>query len=317
MTAALSYVPAPTVDQWQALADAWLLHLRGRNMSPATQRVYLTAVRRVADWARANGRPDPTVMRRRDFDAWLADAADQVDPKTGRPRSPATTHMEYRALSVFYVWLLDEEEIDTNPMAKVRGPIVPERPTEILTDDDLARLLATCAGRSFTARRDMALLRVLLDTGIRMAELDGLSVDDVDLLGQSLLVTGKGRKGRRVPFGIRTAEALSRYLRSRATQPGSHLADLWLARGTRPLGRSGIHYLIKRHADEAGIQGSVHAHRFRHTSYNAFAEAGGNGQDAMAIYGWQSERMLSHYAKSNAERRALSAGHRLSPGDRV
>jgi len=85
----------------------------------------------------------------------------------------------------------------------------------VLTDADLGALLKACSGKAFADRRDEALFRFLLDWGVRVSEVCGLRVEDVDLDREMALVTGKGSKIRPVYFGARTARALDRYLRER------------------------------------------------------------------------------------------------------
>ena len=77
-------------------------------------------------------------------------------------------------------WLEEAGEVPLSPMAKMRAPSVPEQPVGIFTDDELSRLLAVCMGSTFDNRRDMALIRMLLDTGMRVAELIGRTIDDLD-----------------------------------------------------------------------------------------------------------------------------------------
>ena len=86
-------------------------------------------------------------------------------------------------------------------MAKMRPPIIPEQPVPVVPEDGLRRLPATCAGKSFEDRRDTALILLLVDVGPRRAELMGLTVDDVDFDLDVLLVLGKGRRERALPFG--------------------------------------------------------------------------------------------------------------------
>lgn len=86
----------------------------------------------------------------------------------------------------------------------------------MLTPVELRWLLDTCTGPGFPEHRDSAIIRQLLDTGMRRAELAGLTVEAVDLDALHVLVMGKGRRPRVVPFGVKTAQALDRYLRVRA-----------------------------------------------------------------------------------------------------
>lgn len=91
---------------------------------------------------------------------------------------------------------MDEEEIERSPMERMKPPIVPEEPVEVLPLDQVRRLLTSCDGRGFADRRDTATVRLLLDTGMRLNELRALTVDDVDLDQDVAIVLGKGRRPR-------------------------------------------------------------------------------------------------------------------------
>jgi site-specific recombinase XerD len=101
-------------------------------------------------------------------------------------------------------------------MVNVRPPIVPEQPVRVLADDELRAVLASCATKGFEDRRDTAIIRLLLDTGIRRDELVGLRVADVDIVGRVAVVLGKGRRERGCPFGDKTRQMLARYAASTA-----------------------------------------------------------------------------------------------------
>jgi site-specific recombinase XerC len=114
-------------------------------------------------------------------------------------------------------------------MAGMNPPHIPDEPPPVLTDDELRRLLKACEGRDFNDRRDAAIIRLFLDTGVRVAEAAGIMLPgDLDLDDQVAIVLGKGRRPRAVPFGRKTALALDRCLRMRATHPFAHLPNLWL-----------------------------------------------------------------------------------------
>ena len=86
-------------------------------------------------------------------------------------RAPATAATYYKVLKILYACLAEEEEIPADPMARMKRPIVPDKPVPIVAEDGLKRLLRACAGNTFEARRDTALLMLLLDTGARRAEM--------------------------------------------------------------------------------------------------------------------------------------------------
>src|SRR5918992_3736224 len=128
-------------------------------------------------------------------------------------------------------------------MSKIKPPIVPESAPEVLALDELGDLLKVTSGKDFAARRDCAIIRLFIDTGIRRSELAELNVADVDLEARELLVLGKGRRPRVVPLGTKTAQAMHRYLRARARHKDTELPALWLGIKGR-MANSGIQHLI-------------------------------------------------------------------------
>jgi site-specific recombinase XerD len=152
-----------------------------------------------------------TSITREHVEHFLAGMFDRV--------SPATVAKHYRSLQQLFRFLIDDGEITRSPMERMSPPAVPEQPVPILTDAELVALIATCKGPSLENRRDEAIIRLFVDTGIRASELVGLAVEDVDIGQQLALVMGKGGRGRAVPLGIRTTEALRRYLKARRTHP--------------------------------------------------------------------------------------------------
>ena len=282
--------------------------LRAEGRSPATIRLYGQSVTFFSRWLEAQDRPAIVdELTRPAIRAWLADLGETLEANTVKTR--------YRGLYRFCRWLVDEDEIDTNPMEKLSPPSPVAKPVPVLSDDDLAALLKACSGKDFNARRDEALVRVLLDCGLRVSELCGLTVSTVDLDAGSAIVKGKGSKVRAVYFGARTARSLDRYLRLRAAHRWAHLDALFLTqRGA--LSTDGARERLNVLTARAGLD-HIHPHQFRHTFAHDFLMAGGQERDLKRLAGWSSDVMLERYGASAADARAKAAAERLKRGDRV
>jgi site-specific recombinase XerD len=243
------------------LAKSFERYLRAANRSPRTVQTYLEAVTQLTRYLETAGIPrEPAALRREHLEAFMTDILAR--------HKPATASNRFRALQQFFRYLVDEGEVDRSPMDRMAPPQVPEQPVPILSEDDLRKLLADCAGKEFEDRRDDAVIRLLADTGMRRGELLGMRLADVDLDQQVAFVLGKGRRERACPFGGKTALPVDRYLRLRRRHPHADEPWLWIQRRGR-LNESGLATMLQRRGERAGL-GRIHPNQLRHTLAHAW-----------------------------------------------
>jgi site-specific recombinase XerD len=300
---------------WALLVDSWRLALESDGYSRHTRRTYKAAVDSLAVWM-AEHAPGvgPTELERAHVRGWLASVR--------AARSVATARSWIAGVRHFARFLVDEGEMSSDPTEGVKTPPPADPRGRVLTEAECKRLVAACEGSRFEDRRDAAIVLLFLDGGLRLGELGGLQLDDVDLVDRTVFVLGKGsaRSGprrRMVPLGTKAARALDRYIRARRRHPAADVGGLWLGqRGQPGLSLDGIDLVVKRRAKVAGLRG-VHPHLLRHTWAHHFRAAGGSEGDLMVLGGWRNRAMLDRYGRGGAESRAAGAARRYSLGDRL
>ncbi len=309
--------PQTLPTDWQRLQRHWLVTLAAERFSPKSVRTYKAGVDSLLRWLAAHD-PEvtPETLTRHHVREWLAERLAASGGSTGRTY--------FAAVRSFAKWLHDEGEAAVDATAGIKTPPSPEPITPVLDDDAIRRLLAACRGDSFQAKRDNAIMRVAIDTGIRLGELADLRVADVNEETGQLTVHGKGtaRRGPRervVQVGVRTQRALLAYLRARDKHAHRDDPALWLSAhgGHGPgLRHDSFRRLVKRYGVEAGIP-ELHCHMFRHTWASEFQRDEGSEGDLATLGGWRNYAVMRRYGAAAAGQRAAEGYRRRGTlGDR-
>jgi integrase/recombinase XerD len=214
-------------------------------------------------------------------------AADGVGPREGTagplvqrvsrpPAAAATLGRKVACLRSFYRHLRREGLIEHDPTADLHGPRKTQRLPRVLTRDEVARLLREPKGTEPLALRDRALLEVMYASGLRVSEVTGLELADIDLDEGMLCARGKGSKERLVPVGRQAIAALSAYCtRGRPLLLGARSeSKLFVNRRGSGLTRQGLYKIVQGHARGAGLEARMSPHTLRH-SFATHLLAGG------------------------------------------
>ncbi len=178
--------------------------------------------------------------------------------------SPRSIQRQLSAARTFYRFLLREKHVSTNPAQSVSAPKAGKRLPENLDADRMARLL-DIPGDGPLVIRDRAILELLYSSGLRLAELTGLNLGDVDLADSTVAVTGKGGKDRIIPVGRFAKQAIQAWLKERGNLAAADERAMFVSqRGTRISPRS-VQARVDHWAKRQGIDTKVYPHLFRHS----------------------------------------------------
>lgn len=249
----MSKIPHPTVDEW-------LTRLDEQGKSKLTVASYRRALRHFVRWSEQTyGQPfEPAAIIPRDVVDWKKHQ--QVVEKT----APATFNQRLAALSRYFKWAVSRDYARTDPTAEVTAlPQKRRRPKSL--DETAVRRLLRAVHRQGN-RRDIALVELLLGTGLRVSEVLALRVDDISLgsrSGEVVVRHGKGGTQRRVPLAAPVRRALGDYL---AAERLAGDDPLWTGERGPLRDRSGVRYILRKYARQAGLDESqISSHVCRHT----------------------------------------------------
>jgi len=204
--------------------------------------------------------------------------------------SRATIARKIATLRSFYKFLARQGEVERNPVQVIRTPRQEKRLPKFLSPTDVERLLSAPQGDDPLTLRDRAILEILYSTGMRVGELVGMDLEDIDTVGEVVRVRGKGRRERLAPLGSYAIRALDRYLEARASTNVRDAKAVFVNRHGRRLSARSVRRKLIKYLAMAGIDPTTTPHTLRHSFATHLLE---RGADLRAVQELLGHRNLS------------------------
>jgi integrase/recombinase XerC len=291
-----------TTDQRPEVAE-YLTHLeKERDVSPHTVKAY------------ARDLEDFTEFCDRHYGDWTWATVDRLGIRgflgelNRRGLAPRSAARSLSAVRSFYRYLQEHHGLTNNVARAAKVPKLEKRLPTYMDQAQTGRLFewaeSRAGGDEFGPTRDLAILELFYSTGIRLSELCGVNLEDLDLLSDQVKVRGKGRKERIVPVGSRAVLALRRYLNTRElviARPRTDRRAVFVSRTGKRLAPRGVQRII--HALLAGIGGDgLRVHSLRHTFATHMLDAGADLRAVQELLGHASLSTTQIYTHTSVER---------------
>ncbi len=209
----------------------------------------------------------------------------------GQEYSKATVARKLATLRSFYKFCVKRGHKDANPVAPIRTPKQEKRLPKFLEADQVKQLIEAPNDSTLLGSRDRAMLETLYSTGIRVSELVGLNVEDIDFLGEAVIVRGKGRKERVTPIGPTALSAIRRYLELRQRDGRSGSFDphaLFVNKHGQRLSTRSVRRKLDKYLMQVGLDPDISPHTLRHTFATHMLNAGADLRSVQELLGHQS-----------------------------
>ena len=289
-------IPFEASAQWRAALGRFDEDLRRRGAAGKTRLAYAADLRQFAVWASWQGVEPPQITHRllRRYAAALSE----------RRSAPATVARKLAALRSFFGMLREHGDIAANPADLLSTPSRAQELPNVLTAEQVSRLLDRIPASTPLELRDRALFEVAYASGLRAEELVSLDITSVNFDAEELRVHGKGSKTRIVPAGEPALQAVARYLqRARATLAhGDHEPALFLSKTGRRLSTSDIRRRLRVWTRHAVVQGGVHPHALRHSFATHLLDGGADLRTIQELLGHASVSTTQIYTRVESAR---------------
>ena len=289
---------SPALQRILPLLDAYLARRRvERNLSEYTLRNYRTDLLHFFHWWERTQGTDPLTVTRPAFRQYLAALDADGAARGSVTRKVSTIH-------TFFRYLQREGVLDADPLRELKPPKKPKTLPRILPENAIGVLLAAPDAETDTGVRDRALLELLYAAGLRVRELTGLDVEDVDLHEQTVRVTGKGNRQRIALFGEPAERALRTYLKTVRPQLARDAKQraLFLNKDGGRLSPRAVEILVRKYAAAVGIDERAYPHLLRHTFATHMLDGGADVRIVQELLGHSSASTTQIYTHVTEQR---------------
>jgi len=280
----------------EALLDSYIMHLAAeRAVSPRTVEAYVRDIKQFFSFLEENAagyfNPDkiggtPKIVLRR----FVAQMHDRL--------KPASVERKIEALRSFFKYLVREKLADSNPADLLQLPKKPKNIPKYMTVDEIFGLLDSMFDNEGMGPRDRAIWEMFYGCGLRISELAGLEIENLDFSRAALRVMGKGSKARELPMSDTVVEAVKSWLAVRASHikpDGSAGMALWINNRGGKLGVRGIRQMIYKYIIKAGVGRNISPHALRHTFATHMLNGGADIRTIQELLGHESLSTTQKY----------------------
>ena len=289
-----------SVLELENLVQGFKLSCQTEGKSPKTIEWYLAFIGRFLGFLKRNEMPTSLELVQRvhirAFIQYLQTEA--KTPYQGKPLSTATIQGYVRSLKSFFAWVVREEYLDVNPMSKIPVPRGTIKVLNTFSREQITAMLEVCYKNGDIGYRNMTIILLFLDTGLRASELISISLEDIDLEdGLIKIRRAKGNKERQVPIGSLVQKSLWKYINHYRPNPVTlEVSQLFLGDHGIPLSMNGVQQMVRRYGRYAGICGvRCSCHTFRHTFAKNYILNGGDIFSLQRILGHSSLASVRTY----------------------
>lgn len=278
-------------------------YLVQNGIAPKTIESYTTDVRLFHDYIQANGVRDVTQLKRfyvTNYKQWLQDGGYAI----------ATINKKINSLQAYNLFLIKMKYLNEQVvyLGKDRVKIASgsQREVDILTDEQVNRLLFHVQDNSLVTKRNELIVMILLYTGVRVSELCQIRLEDIDFLTKELSVCGKGGKHRQIPLRNDLVDGIREYIKGERSQSKfAYSRYLFVSQRTEKLARDSVNTMLEGIAKQVGFQ--IYPHKFRHTFCSRLVRKGVDLTTVSRLAGHQSILTTSQFYVSSSRKEKMEA----------